>query len=93
MIKSHKKLLGRTRRGAQPFLHKTTMQSHVRVISEHTETRIIIEGDDAKTFIQRREMQIMRISRMTSTEEHKVASERERLKEGYKSVQKYFRKK
>lgn len=90
MMKKHNRLFKLSRRGRQI---RATRPSHSRITAEYTETHVIIEGDDAKTFIQKREMQIMRVSSMTSSEEHKVASERARLRESYRSAQKYFKKK
>ena len=93
MMKKYNKLMRLFRRGIQHPSVKVKEHSHIRVIAECSETHIIIEGEDAKTFIQRREMQIMKVSRMTPTEVHKVASERARLRESYRSAQKYFVKK
>ena len=71
---------------------KSTRQSHIGKIAVHTETHVIIKGDDAKNFILKREMQIMKVCRMTSSEEYEVISKRERLRKGYISAQKYFEK-
>lgn len=93
MMKKNNKLLRSFRRGIQHSSVRVKGHSHIRVIAECSETHVIIEGEDAKTFIQRREMQIMKVSRMTPTEVHKVASEKARLLESYRSAQKYFVKK
>ena len=92
MMKKYNKLFKQSRRGIQLRSIGTTRTPHTRITAEYTETHVIIEGDDAKKKKKKREMQIMRVSRMTSLEEHKVASERARLRDGYRSVQKYFKK-
>ena len=69
------------------------IKPQVKVVTQRKESHIIIEGEDAKVFIQQREMQIRKVSEITIIEKHEISAKTKRLREGYKSVQKYCKKK
>ena len=83
MVKKIRKILSRGK----------IIKPQVKVVTQRKESHIIIEGEDAKVFIQRREMQIRKVSEITIIEKQEISAKTKRLREGYKSVQKYCKKK